>query len=116
MLLLQKSFVGVQGTQRISVVDLGKGGIAKLPLSVFVSVHVFFDCRGVQKGVNADMVNARIISRLVQTLLKQVMNISATYSKIRCYFLLHAIAIWSPKRAMSFVVVKGFAGDEEIIA
>lgn len=62
------------------------------------------------------MVNAAIVSRLVQTLSKQIVNICSADLEIRGNSLFNSVAVASPQGAVRFVVFEGFFGDEEVVA
>jgi len=61
------------------------------------------------------MIDAAIISSLVQTLCENVMQISPSNAEIRLYFLLNFIASWCFQSAMSFVILKCFSRNEVVI-
>lgn len=116
MLFSQKSFIGVEGAWGVSLIDLWKCEVAKIPFPGLISMHILFHSGWIEERINAYMINASIVSRLVQTLSKQIMKICSSHFEIWCYFLLNPVAARSSEGAVSPVIFKGLGGDEEVVA
>lgn len=69
------------------MVVLGDGEVAEVPLDGGVCVEVFFDCLDVEESVNADVVDAPVVSRLVQTFHVEISEVCACDPEIRGNFL-----------------------------
>jgi hypothetical protein len=73
----EKMLVCKERSVVISFIVSGNVSIAKVPLGSFFDMHVFLDVRDVEEGVNTYMIDAVIVSRLMQAFLEEVVDIGA---------------------------------------
>ena len=69
MLFLQQLFISLERAIRITLIVLRQCPIAQIPDRLFPGIHVLLDRIDVQKDVNPLVVNAGVVSILMQALL-----------------------------------------------
>ena len=66
MFFSEEGLVGLEGAIRVSLVLFGEGEVAEIPLHGGVGVQVFFDGLHVEEDVNSYVVDAAVVSGLMQ--------------------------------------------------
>lgn len=74
--------VGFERTVGIAFVIFGDGEVAEIPLDRSISVEVFLDGLDVEEGIDADVIDAAIISRLMQTFHVEISQVSSCHPEI----------------------------------
>ena len=116
VLLPQKSLVCVKRAIRVSLVLLSQGKIAQIPLDVLVGVNIFLDSIDVQKSVNTNVVDASVVSGLLETLSVYVCQVCSGNSEPRGYSFLNLDAVVSFEGTFGHILVVECLINEEVIS
>ena len=93
-----------------------EGTVAELPLLGRIDVHVLADVIVVEEGVDALVVDAVVVSGLVQTVLEQVVDVRSRHLEVRSNAVLPTLAFLSTQRAVSTETLIDLRRNEEVVA
>ena len=116
MFLLEQFFIGLERTIWVTLVVHGQCSIAEIPFNLFLSIQILLDRINIQKYVDALMVNARIISILMQALLVEIGQIRIGQLKLWLNPFLYLFTKLSSKSAFWFIFLVELFWNKETVS
>ena len=115
VLLFEKFFVGFQRTIGIPFVVLCEGEIAKIPPDFLHSMNIFLDCVNIEEGIRPNVIDAAVISRLMQALFVNIGQICISVQEICLNLFFYLIAKFSSESAFGLKLFIQLFADEKTI-
>ena len=115
MFLFEKLFVCFQRTIGITLVVLCEGEIAKVPPNLLHSMNILFDCVNIEEGIRPNVIDATVISGLMQALFVNIGQICISVQETSLNLFFHLVAKFSSESAFGLKLFVQLFADKKTI-